>query len=135
MNEICKQYISEVKAFFPIMGKSEKKYIEKLKSNVENYCEEAQAVSKEDLYKSYGLPNEVVNEYYSSVGTDYIIKRTGTSRFIKALVAVILALALAVAATLGILKYDFQKVSERQREVIYVETTPDDEQGGGSESE
>ena len=49
MNKICKQYISEVKSFFPIMGKSEKRYVTKLKANIESYCEDEEITTKEEL--------------------------------------------------------------------------------------
>ena len=55
MNKICKQYISEVKSFFPIMGKSEKRYVTKLKANIESYCEDEEITTKEELYEKYGF--------------------------------------------------------------------------------
>ena len=51
VNKICKTYISEVKAFFPILGKDERSYISKLRTNVDDFCDEANISTKEELYK------------------------------------------------------------------------------------
>lgn len=56
MNKSCKEYIKEIKAMFPIKGRAERKYIKKLSNDVEEYCEDAGAISKEDLYENYGTP-------------------------------------------------------------------------------
>ena len=67
MNKICKQYISEVKSFFPIMGKSEKRYVTKLKANIESYCEDEEITTKEELYEKYGF--ESLGDYPTVYGT------------------------------------------------------------------
>lgn len=38
MRSLCQQYISDVKSFFPVMGKEEKKYLANLMNTVEEYC-------------------------------------------------------------------------------------------------
>ena len=40
MNKICKEYISEIKALFPIKRKPEKDYIKKIAADVADYCED-----------------------------------------------------------------------------------------------
>ncbi len=99
MNKIGKQYIKEVKSLFPIMGKKEKDYIKKLINNVEEYCEEEVVVSKQDLYDNYGTPNSVVIDYYSSVDTDYIVKKMRFSKYIKVAIVSVLALLTISSAT------------------------------------
>ena len=54
MNKLCKEYINEIKAMFPVKGKEERKYIKNLSKDIEDYCEEADATTKEELYKNYG---------------------------------------------------------------------------------
>ena len=94
MNKICKTYISEVKAFFPILGKDEKAYISKLKTNVDNFCDEANISTKEELYKQYGMPIDVVHEYYSSSDTESIIKRIQLTKYIKRFCLIVLVLSI-----------------------------------------
>lgn len=115
MNKICRQYVSEVKAFFPIMGRSEREYIEKLKKDIENYCEESEVTSKEDLYKGYGLPYETVDEYYSSAETDEIVKRIKTAKITKTIITAVIISAVAVAAvfcTIRVSKHLYARTQE-----------------------
>lgn len=72
------------------MGKSEKRYVTKLKANIESYCEDEEITTKEELYEKYGLPNNVVNDYFSAADTEYIVKKIKTSKYIKAFISVIL---------------------------------------------
>lgn len=121
MNKICKQYISEVRAFFPVMGKSERKYVNKLRLNIENFCEEAEITSKQELYENYGNPHDVVNDYYSTVDTDDIIKKIRISKYIKAFIIAILALAVIAVSTYCIIRYEYHQMSIRQEAVIVEE--------------
>ncbi|MCH5300491.1 MAG: hypothetical protein J1E56_04155 [Ruminococcus sp.] len=121
MNKICKQYISEVRAFFPVMGKSERKYVNKLRLNIENFCEEAEITSKQELYENYGNPHDVVNDYYSTVDTDDIIKKTHISKYIKIFIIAILALAVIAVSTFCIILYNDYQIATRQEAVIVEE--------------
>jgi len=121
MNKICKQYISEVKALFPIMGKDERNYVKKLKANIESYCGDAGITSKKELYESYGLPNEVVNDYYSTTDTEYIIKRIKISKYIKAFIVAVITLAVAATSVFCAVLYKEHQMAVRQ-EVIFAES-------------
>jgi len=105
MNKICKQYISEVKALFPIMGKSEKAYIAKLCNTVEDYCEEFNVETKEALYESYSTPAQVVQDYFASADTEYLVKKVKFSKFIKITFVVLLALALVGISIYSLVLY------------------------------
>jgi hypothetical protein len=118
MNKICKKYISEVKTFFPVMGKNERKYIKKLNENIEGYCEEANITSKQELYDNYGNPNDVVNDYCSTVDTDYIIKKIKISKYIKFFIATILVLITIATSTYCVLLYNSYQTAARQEVVI-----------------
>lgn len=98
MNKICKEYVSEIKALFPIKRKPEREYIKKVMVDIENFCEESEVTTKQELYESYGKPNDVVNNYLATVDTEYIAKQISTSRFIRIAVAVLLVLATIAAA-------------------------------------
>lgn len=119
MNKIGKQYIKEVKSLFPIMGKKEKDYIKKLINNVEEYCEEEVVVSKQDLYDNYGTPNSVVIDYYSSVDTDYIVKKMKFSKYIKVAIVSVLALLTISSATFCVaLLKENARLEEKQQMLI-----------------
>lgn len=118
MNKVCKSYISDVKAFFPILGKDERSYISKLRTNVDNFCDEANISTKEELYKQYGMPIDVVHEYYSSVDTENIIKRIWLTTFIKRTIAVIVIFALISISYLCLMLHNSNKQYTNQEIVI-----------------
>lgn len=120
MNKLCKEYINEIKAMFPVKGKEEIKYIKELSKDIEDYCEESNATTKEELYENYGNPVEVVAEYFSATGVPYVIKKLIISKYIKALIAVIIAVVLVLTTIYGIIRWEEHQALMRQ-EVVIVE--------------
>lgn len=114
MNKICKKYISEVKALFPIKGKNERKYIEKLKQNLEDYCSETTVESKEQLYKEYSTPAQVVTDYFSTVDTEYLVKKVRFSKLIKWTFIIVIAIILIGASIYGTTLYIDYKMAMAQ---------------------
>lgn len=121
MKMISRQYISEIKALFPILRKSEKKYIANLKITIEDYCEDNNVTSIEQLYKDYGTPNDVVNSYYSTIDINYLINRIRIAKHIKRFVAAILVLAIIALSAYCINLYSSYQVFEDEQ-VFYEET-------------
>lgn len=121
MNKIGKEYISEVKTLFPIMGKNERKYINKLAENIDSYCEEENITSKQDLYQNYGKPNEVVYNYYTTVDTQNIVKRIKISKYIKIFIAVLLVLVV-IATTIYCVIFSNEYLMALREEMVNVES-------------
>ena len=121
MNKLCKEYIKEVKAMFPVKGKKERKYIKQLSKDIEDYCEESKATTKEELYENYGNPVDVVAEYFSAIGAPYVIKKIRISKYIKALIAVIIAVILVLTTVYGVVLWEEHKMIMRE-EMVFVET-------------
>ena len=121
MNKLCKEYIKEVKAMFPVKGKKERKYIKQLNKDIEDYCEESNATTKEELYENYGNPVDVVAEYFSAIGAPYVIKKIRISKYIKALIAVIIAVILVLSTVYGVVLWEEHKMIMRE-EMVFVET-------------
>lgn len=120
MNKICKEYIREVKSFFPIKGKSERAYIKKLRSNLEEFCQETDTVTKQDLYENYGKPHEVINDYFSSVDIEYISRKIRISKYVKTLV-ICLIVAITILTTAMCVKiYKEQEIFARE-EMVYAD--------------
>ena len=115
MNKLCKEYINEIKAMFPVKGKEERKYIKNLSKDIEVYCEEADATTKEELYKNYGTPVDV---YFSATGVPYVIKKLKISKYIKSLIAVIIAVALVLSTVYGVILWEEHQAIMRQEVVI-----------------
>lgn len=121
MNKLCKEYIKEVKAMFPVKGKKERKYIKQLSKDIEDYCEESNATTKEELYENYGNPVDVVAEYFSAIGAPYVIKKIRTSKYIKALIAVIIVVILVLSTVYGVVLWEEHQMIMRE-EMVFVET-------------
>lgn len=121
MNKLCKEYIKEVKAMFPVKGKKERKYIKQLSKDIEDYCEESNATTKEELYENYGNPVDVVAEYFSAIGAPYVIKKIRISKYIKALIAVIIAVILVLSTVYGVVLWEEHQMIMRE-EMVFVET-------------
>lgn len=98
MKTLYKQYISDVKSFFPIIGKNEKIFIASLENTVKDYCEEKEIRTISELYKSFGKPNEVVNSYYSSQDIKHILKSINTARLLKIGALIFLVISVIIAS-------------------------------------
>ena len=83
MTKLCQQYLSDVKTFFPIMGKPERAYLTKLTATIEDYCIEEKVTTVEQIYDGFGHPSEVASTYLTSVDTSYLIKRIRLTKWIK----------------------------------------------------
>lgn len=103
MNRFCKEYIRHVKALFPVVGREERNYLQKLAAQLEEYCEEHPVDSLVGLYKEYDKPEDVVNEYFSSMNTDKLILRIRNAKIFKTLI-LCLIIALLMFSTAAFTK-------------------------------
>lgn len=122
MNNICKQYIKQVKTLFPIMGKNEKTYIQNLASSLEDFCEEESIHSLNELYSQFGDPADTLNKYFSSLDTTDIIKRISISKWVKRIALYILILITCAGVAFGIYQYRALQIYEKEA-AAFTETT------------
>ena len=125
MNKICKAYISEVKTFFPLLGKDERDYINKLKTNVDSFCDEVDISTKEELYEQYGMPKDVMYDYYPTIDTNSIIKRIRVSRYIKCLIVIFFILSIFAVSSYCIALYHDYKIALNEEMFFQQETVVD----------
>ena len=52
MSKLKQRYLKEVKSFFPIMGKPERRHLKKLSEQINDYCLEKEVFSIDDLYQT-----------------------------------------------------------------------------------
>lgn len=102
MDNICKAYVSQVKAILPVWGKKEKVFVRKLHGDLCDYCEYNNINTIEELYKNHGTPQEVVFEYISLMEPNLISKRINTAKYIRMLVVGLLALVTIATSALCI---------------------------------
>lgn len=114
-NNICQQYIKNIKSLFPIMGKEEKKYIKQLSVEVEDCSDNENLQNLDELYEKFGNPNDVVNNYFRLFDIDKLIKRIRISKWIKCGISIFLVIALMASLLWGYIIYrDYKIFSEEQ---------------------
>lgn len=65
MKDITQKYLKSVKKLFPIYGKMERQYIKNLQTPLQEYAEEKEDLSYEELTEEFGTPSHVISEYFS----------------------------------------------------------------------
>ena len=121
MNKLCKIYIRRTKALFPLMGKSERKYIKILKTNINDYLADMPNSTINDLYKEFGSPKDIINSYYSTIDIDNIIKRIRISKYVKMLIILLAICIFSLSALRFYMRYEAHKVFMEER--IYSQET------------
>lgn len=119
MNKICKEYISDAKKFFPIMGRQERHFLRKISGDIEDLIEEENITSKTELIKKYRKPYEVANNYYCSfIDTDLIVKRIKISKYIKAFISTLIVIILLSASVSIYFWNDSHETSKREEIIV-----------------
>lgn len=121
MTKLCRQYLSDVKAFFPIIGNLERKYLTKLAETVEDYCTEEKVTTIDELYDGFGHPSEVTNTYLTTIDTSQLIKRIQLTKWIKRGIIALLLIALIGVSIYAINSYKAYKILEQEQ--IYFDET------------
>ena len=121
MDNICKAYVSQVKAILPVRGKKEKAFVRKLHSDLCDYCEDNNINTIEELYKNHGTPQEVVFEYVSLMEPNVISKRINTARCMKLAIIILLILSTIFTSTVCIIMYSEHKIFREQEYTASIE--------------
>lgn len=117
MDKICKAYVSQVKAILPVWGKKEKAFVRKLHNDLCDYCEDNNVTAIDELYKSYGTPQEIVFEYISLMEPDVISKRINTAKYIRLFIIGLLVLITIATSVLCITLYSEYQFFKRQESI------------------
>lgn len=128
MNKICKEYISDAKKFFPIMGKKERTYLRGIVSELEDCIERESISSKQELYVKYRQPYDLANDYYSRFETDEIVKKIRVSKYLKTMISVIIVAVLIATSVFIYFWSDSHRISQREEMVKNNNTLIDNEQ-------
>lgn len=90
MKNIHKEYLNDVKKFFPFVGKNERNYLDGIMTQLDEFIESDKISSKYDLYEKYCQPYNIVKDYYDTVDTEVLIKRIRLVKRIKCLIIVLI---------------------------------------------
>ena len=68
---IANKYIQQCKSLFPVYGKLERTFLNRLKVQVNEHLDLFPDISYNELVKQFGSPREVVMEYYDNIEDVY----------------------------------------------------------------
>lgn len=72
---IARKYIRQCRIVFPIYGKAERIFLNRLKIQVNEHLDLFPDLSYGELVERFGTPKEVVMEYYGNMDDDYLLKK------------------------------------------------------------
>lgn len=73
---MVRKYIRNCKRLFPVYGKYERQFLNKIKRQMNEYIQEFPDATYDDLCSQFGSPKDIVVSYYESVSDDYLLKKT-----------------------------------------------------------
>ena len=83
VKDITQKYLKSVKKLFPIYGKKERQYIKNLQTPLQEYAEEKEDLSYEELTEEFGTPSHVISEYFSEVDDEYLFWQLRVRGYVK----------------------------------------------------
>lgn len=107
MRNCIDTYVSQVKFLFPVMGKTERAYLKKLRWNLEDCFEDRPPSSMEEVIEQVGRPEDAVSEYYDTMEPEEVLKHVRQSRLwrIVLICAIVILLVVAVLCVVQVWRY------------------------------
>ncbi|OUQ61083.1 hypothetical protein B5E53_18675 [Eubacterium sp. An11] len=121
MKDITQKYLKSVKKLFPIYGKKERQYIKNLQTPLQEYAEEKEDLSYEELTEEFGTPSHVISEYFSEVDDEYLFWQLRVRGYVKKfLIFVVIALFMLIGYRYYLAYQNYENAMEEH--MIYEET-------------
>ena len=80
---IANKYIQQCKSLFPVYGKLERTFLNRLKVQVNEHLDLIPDISYNELVKQFGSPREVVMECYDNIEDDYLLSKIDLAKKVK----------------------------------------------------
>lgn len=77
-----KKYYKDIKKLFPIHGKKEKKFLNNIKEQINEYKYENPQATYEEYSQMIGTPIDIVISYYQESDSTYLLKRINIKRML-----------------------------------------------------
>ena len=121
VKDITQKYLKSVKKLFPIYGKMERQYIKNLQTPLQEYAEEKEDMSYENLTEEFGTPSHVISEYFSEVDDEYLFRQLRVRGYVKKfLIFVVIALFMLIGYRCYLAYQNYENAMEEH--IIYEET-------------
>lgn len=99
MKNANKRYIDEIKSNFPIYENDDKTFIEELMVRIDSFSENYPNASYDDYVLIFGLPSEIISEYYKNMSDNVLIHKINRNKT-KSLLLFLLGLFLILTLTI-----------------------------------
>lgn len=121
MKDITQEYLKSLKKLFPIYGKKERQYIKNLQTPLQEYAEEKEDLSYEELTEEFGTPSHVISEYFSEVDDEYLFRQLRIRGYVKKfLIFVLVAFVILIGYRYYLAYQNYENAMEEH--IIYEET-------------
>ena len=123
-HDLLNQYLKEIKNLLPLLRQQEKEYFHKMKENMYEVLESDESLtlfSKEDCYRIFGYPNDIIHQYYSSMDVASYASAVNLSKLKNRIMIAIGCVTLAIAFSLLATMWQAHKVFTSQE--IFFETS------------
>lgn len=119
-----RDYIRQVKTFFPLYGRERKRFINDLKEAVESYIEDTKDGSYEGIVKHFGSPAEVVSDYIEGMDPEALyrkitFRRRITTIAVIALIAVLIGVVIDLLWDYSAYRKDVESIVVERETIIY----------------
>ena len=125
---MIKKYIRRCKNCFPVYGKEERQFLKRLRHQIEEYTQENQELTYQQLEERFGTPIDIVKSYYDTLEDENrLIDRACFSKFFKKILIVVLIIMLGFYVYRSTLIY-LAYLDGKDSKVIYIESTVKEEE-------
>lgn len=119
---VINRYIRDIKSCLPVVSKSEKNYLEILKSSLIHYKNNNPSFTYNDLIEEFGYPKDIAASYINEQSNGYVLKHIKVKNTIKYTCLILISIALLVGLWKAFLVYsDYKKSIESK--ITHIETT------------
>ena len=113
MNEWVRQFVRAVRAGLPVRGRSERRFLRELRSQLEDAFAHRPPASVEEVSAQIGTPEEVVDSYLFQLAPDDLARRIRRAKWWKRLaVGVIAVLMITFCICVYIVQNDYQSYTD-----------------------
>ena len=89
------KYLRQCRNLFPVYGKLERTFLNRLKVQINEHLELFPNISYDTLVEQFGTPKEVVMEYYVNVDDDYLLRKTNFVKHIRIFLSIVILILIA----------------------------------------
>ena len=119
---MIKKYIRRCKNCFPVYGMEERQFLKRLRHQIEEYTQENQELTYQQLEEQFGTPIDIVKSYYDTLENENrLIDRACFSKYLRRIFAMMLVISIVFFTYRTTLVY-MSYLDAKDTEVIYIES-------------